>query len=254
MMNNENIISTETKLYGFIGEHAGMSRLSATLNKMFKEHGDNSMMIPMNIREDDFYFTLSNMKKSHVNGAVISNEYVSSVVAILDDASSLVKRSGMCDIVFKEGEKLRGDLFGMRVLLEHLKDLSASKIALIGTTPHAKAFSFLACGFELSYFGENLEELMQFCEEVEIKDGDLNRLAKGLNSDLSAFDAVLDFSDMRSLDSIEILPRFNFDMKNNKEYSPLKSRAHELGAEYASYDDMIEKFAQKAYKTIKGKQ
>ncbi len=252
MMNNANEISKQTKLFGFIGENAGVSRLSAIINKMFKEHGDDAMMIPMNIREDDFYFTLSNMKKSQLSGAVISNEYVSSVVEILDEASSLVKRSGMCDIVFKEGEKLRGDLFGMRVLLEHLKDLRASKIALIGTTSQAKAFSFLACGFEVSYFSANLEELMQFCEEVEIKDGDLNRLAKGLNSDLSGFDAVLDFSNMSSLESVEILPHFNFDMKNNKEYSPLKSRAHELGAEYTSYDDMIEKFAQKAYKTIKG--
>ncbi|MCX6076544.1 MAG: hypothetical protein NTW78_06605 [Campylobacterales bacterium] len=252
MMNNANEISKKTKLYGFIGEHAGVSRFSTLINKMFKEHGDDAMMIPMNIREDDFYFTLSNMKKSHVDGAVISNEYVSRVIEVLDETSSLVKRSGMCDIVFKEGEKLRGDLFGMRVLLEHLKDLRLSKIALIGTTSHAKAFSFLSCGFEVSYFGENLEELMQFCEEVEIKDGDLNRLAKGLNSDLSGFDAVLDFSNMRSLESVEILPLFNFDMKNNKEYSPLKSRAHDLGAEYTSYDDMIEIFAQKAYKTIKG--
>ncbi|MDO8454216.1 MAG: hypothetical protein Q7S59_06550, partial [Sulfurimonas sp.] len=220
MMNNENEISKQTKLFGFIGEHAGVSRLSAIINRMFKEHGDDAMMIPMNIREDDLYFTLSNMKKSQLSGAVISNEYVSSVVAILDEASSLVKRSGMCDIVFKEGEKLRGDLFGMRVLLEHLKDLRVSKIALIGTTPHAKAFSFLACGFEVSYFSGNLEELREFCEEVEIKDADLNRLTKGVNSDLSIFDAVLDFSDMRSLESIEKLALFNFDMKNNKEYSP----------------------------------
>ncbi|MFA6196257.1 MAG: hypothetical protein WC656_06410 [Sulfurimonas sp.] len=250
MMNNENTISKQTKLYGFIGEHAGASRLSALVNKMFKASGEDAMMIPMNIREDDFFFTLSGMKKSQVDGAVISNEYVSNAVEILDEASSLVKRSGMCDIVFKEGEKLRGDIFGMRVLLEQLKDLRLSKIALLGTTPHAKAFSFLACGFEVSYFDESLEELMVFVNEVDLKDADLNRLTQG--TDLSGFDAVLDFSNKQSLDSVAKLASFNFDMKNSKEFSALKSRAKELSAHYIGYDEMIEKLADKAYKIIKG--
>ena len=78
MMNNENQISKKTKLFGYIGEHAGVSRFSALLNKAFKINSDDAMMIPMNIREDDFFFTLSNMKKSHVDGAIISNEYVTS--------------------------------------------------------------------------------------------------------------------------------------------------------------------------------
>ncbi|MDD3817686.1 MAG: hypothetical protein PHI89_06320, partial [Thiovulaceae bacterium] len=106
MMNNANEISKETKLYGYIGEHAGVSRFSAVLNKRLKEEGRDAMMIPMNIREDDFYFTLVNMKKSHLSGAVIANEYVTRVLEVLDDATALVRRSGMCDLVLKEGEKL----------------------------------------------------------------------------------------------------------------------------------------------------
>jgi len=90
-------------------------------------------MFPMNIREDDLYFTVSNMKQSKVDGVVISNEYVTQVVDILDNSSSMVKRSGMCDIIFKEGEILRGDIFSSRVLTEHLKDIAISKIAIIGT-------------------------------------------------------------------------------------------------------------------------
>ncbi|MCX6051635.1 MAG: hypothetical protein NTZ60_03890 [Campylobacterales bacterium] len=250
MMNNENTISKQTKLYGYVGEHAGASRLSALVNKIFKASGEDAMMIPMNIREDDFFFTLNGMKKSQVDGAVISNEYVYNAVEILDEASSLVKRSGMCDIVFKEGEKLRGDIFGMRVLLELLKDLRLSKIALLGTTPHAKAFAFLACGFDVGYFDESLEELMEFVNEVDLKDADLNRLVQG--TDLSHFDAVLDFSNRQSLNTLEKLALYNFDMKNSKEFSPLKSRAKELGVQYIGYDEMIEKLADKAYKIIKG--
>jgi len=251
MMNNDNQISKQTKLFGYIGEHAGNSSFSATLNKMFKENSDDVMIIPMNIRADDLYFTVSNMKESHVNGAVISSEYVADVIDTLDDLSSLVKRSGMCDIIYKEGNRLRGDIFSVRVLSEKLKDLYISKIAIIGTNHYAKAFSFLACGFNVSYFNENLEELMDFTKEVELNDADINRIASDMSVDLSSFDVVLDFSDIDNLSMIEKLPKYNFDMKNKKQISALKQRATELNAAYTSYDDMLDKLTQKAYAEIK---
>jgi len=251
MMNDANAISKKTKLFGFIGENAGVSRFSAVINKMFKANSDDAMMIPMNIREDDLYFTLSNMKKSEVNGAVISNEYVKDIAELLEDASSLVKKTGMCDIVFREDERLRGDIFSIRVLVEHLKDLGVSKIAMIGTSPHAKAFSFLSCGFDVSYFDENLEELMNFTKELEIKDADINRITSGMSLDLSSFDVVLDFSVFNSLSMIEKLAKNSLDMKNTKEFSALKKRADELDASYTSYDDMVEKLTSQVYRIIK---
>jgi len=250
-MNNDNKISKQTKLFGYIGEHAGVSRFSAVLNKIFKQNSSDTMMIPMNIREDDFFFTLSNMKKSHVNGAVISNEYVKETVEILDEASGLVKRSGMCDIVFKDGDKLRGDLFSMRVVLEKLKDLGAVKIALVGINPYAKAFSLMACGFQVSYFYDNLEELMAFCEEMELTNADVNRIAHGMSTDFSGFDAVLDFSDLANLDMVEKLASNCMDMKNSKEYSSLKTRASKLESNYIGYDDMIDELSAQAYRLIK---
>ena len=250
MMNEKDELKNSSKAFGYIGEHAGVSRFSAVINKMFKANGSDAMMFPMNIREDDLYFTVSNMKQSKVDGAVISNEYVTHVVDILDNSSSMVQRSGMCDIIFKEGETLRGDIFSSRVLTEHLKDMAISKIAIIGTNHHAKAFSFLACGFNVSYFDENLEALMAFTQEVELQEADINRIANGMSVDLSAFDMVLDFSDMDSLSMIMKLPKFCMDMKNTKEFSPLKHRALELNAEYISYDDIIDKLCHRAYNAI----
>ncbi|MBN2816729.1 MAG: hypothetical protein JXQ67_08595 [Campylobacterales bacterium] len=250
MMNNDNQISVQTKLFGYIGEEAGVSRFSAIINKMFKESGKDAMMIPMNIREDDLYFTVSNMKKSHVNGAVISSEFVDKVVELVDEPSGMVKISGMCDILFKDGEKLRGDIFSMRVLTEYLKDCYASKIAVIGTNHYAKAFSLLACGFNLSYFNDNLEELMAFTQEMHVADADINRIAKDMEVDFSAYDAVLDFSEMMSLTMVSKLGKISLDMKHKKQFSPLKQRAVELGAEYVSYDDLLEKLTQKAYNEI----
>ena len=250
MMNEKDELKNSSKAFGYIGEHAGSSRFSAVLNKTFKEKVTDAMIFPMNIREDDLYFTVSNMKQSKLDGAVISNEYVTQVVDILDEASNMVKRSGMCDIIFKEGESLRGDIFSTRVLTEHLKDILVSKVAIIGTNHHAKAFSFLACGFNVSYYNENLEELMEFTQEVDLHDADINRIAKDMSLDFSAFDAVLDFSNMSSLSMIEKLPKFNFDMKNSKEFSVLKQCANELNAEYISSDDIIDKLCAKAYTAI----
>ena len=252
-MNEANQISKQTTLFGFIGEHAGVSRFSAIINKKFKENANDVMMIPMNIREDDLYFTISNMKESHVNGAVISSEYVTEVLDLLDNANAMVKRSGMCDIIYKEGKTLRGDIFSARVLTEHLKDMAVLKVAIIGTNHYAKAFSFLACGFNVSYFNDNLEELMAFTQEVELSNADINRIALGMEVDFSAFDVVIDFSNMNSLDMITKLPAFSLDMKNTKQISALKTKAKELGASYVSYDDLLEKLTDKVYKEIVNK-
>jgi hypothetical protein len=221
------------------------------MNNKFIDNSDDTMMIPMNIRADDLYFTVSNMKQSQVNGAIISSEFVTDVVDILDNASTMVKKSGMCDILYREGETLRGDIFSVRVLTEHLKDIMASKIAIIGVNHYSKAFSFLACGFNVSYFNDSLEELMTFTQEVELNNADINRIAKDVSVDFSAYDVVLDFSDFSSLSMVSALGKISMDMKNNKQFSCLKQHALELGSEYVSYDDIIDKLTAKAYIEIK---
>jgi len=251
MMNNENQISKQTKLFGYIGEHAGSSSFSAKVTQLLKQNSNNSMMIPMNIRKDDLYFTITNMKKSHVNGAVISSEYVADMPDMIDDMSALAKRSGMCDILYREGESLRGDIFSVRVLSEYLKDLRAVKIAMIGINHYAKAFSFLSCGFEVSYFYDDLEALMAFTQEVDIYNADINRIADDMELDFSEFDVVFDFSDFATLPMIKQLAKYNFDMKNSKQLSPLQRSAEMLDASYVGYDAMLEKLTQKAYELMK---
>ncbi len=109
----------------------------------------------------------------------------------------------------------------------------------------------MACGFNVSYFYDNLEELMAFCDEMELVEADVNRIAKDMSIDFSEFDAVLDFSNLTNLDMIEKLAAINLDMKNTKEYSALKTRAKTLDSKYISYDDMIDELTKQAYKIIK---
>ena len=253
MMNNGNEISHYTMLYGFIGEEAGQSSMSATLNKKLKNSNRDAMMIPMNIREDDLYFTVANMKKSHVNGALISNEYVTSVIEILDDSSDIVKQSGMCDIMVREGEKLVGDVIFVKVLNKFLKDNGLNKIALIGTNHYAKAFSTISNIFDVSYYNDNLESLMSFVTDMGIQDADINRIAEGMEVDLSAYDAVLDFSELDSFEMLLKTAKTNIDLKQKKEFSALKIRAGELDALYYGFNDMLDEFSEVIFDFLKDK-
>ena len=249
MMNDANEISHQTKLYGFIGEEAGKSSLSASMNRLFKAKNKDAMTIPMNIRKDDFYFTVSNIKKSHVNGAIISNEFTSSVIDLLDDSSNEVIKSGFCDILVRDGEKLIGDIFSIKVLIDFLISQNVKKIALIGITPHVKAFILLAKSndFEINYFNDDLEELVKITTDMEIKNADINRIAPQMSVDLSNFDTVLNFSDLKNLEMIERLAKLNLDMKQKTQFSALKNRANELDGNYISFDDMLEDVSQSAY-------
>jgi len=107
-MNAEDSIQKQTKLFGLIAEHASPNRLFVMLNKKIKTSGYDAMMIPMNIRADDFYFTVSNMKNSHVNGAYIAPEYQEEVVDLLDEADEFVEVYQKCDFVLREGNRLKG--------------------------------------------------------------------------------------------------------------------------------------------------
>jgi len=109
-MNAENIISKKTKLFGLIGEKAGTNRLFVLINKLIKSESVDAMIIPMNIREDDFYFTVANMKKSHVSGAYIEKEFQETILDLLDFKDEIVEVYNRCDFVVKEGEKLKGFL------------------------------------------------------------------------------------------------------------------------------------------------
>lgn len=110
MMNNDNSITVETALYGYIAEEAHSSRFSVTVNKLFKGNSVNAMMIPMNIRPDDVTYTISQMRSSKLNGAVISREYQEEAFGLLDSASTLVQESGYCDFIRIVDGKLMGEL------------------------------------------------------------------------------------------------------------------------------------------------
>jgi shikimate 5-dehydrogenase len=116
MMNNDNVITVATKLYGYIAENAHSSRFSVTLNKLYKENGCDAMMVPMNIRSDDVAFTISQMRNSKLSGVVLGSEYQEQALTLVDHATVEAQESGYCDCIWIEEAQLRGDLIMNRAL------------------------------------------------------------------------------------------------------------------------------------------
>jgi len=246
-MNEANQIGRQTKLFGFIAEEAQQNRLSVSTNRLFKAGGDDAMMIPMNIRADDFYFTLSNMRDSQLSGAFIGAEYQKEAVQVIDSMSELSQKCGACDVVLVKDKKLIGDFIAVQSLFGLLDEKGAKKIAVIGGGALAKAIAAANEHYIIAFYHEYIESLMTMSEELSMEI-DINRLAQG--SDLSQYDAVIDASTAESFTMITMLPALCIDFKSDKVYSPLRQRAGELGRDYTGYTAMLERFAENAYDYI----
>ncbi|HFU74485.1 MAG TPA: hypothetical protein ENK65_02920 [Helicobacteraceae bacterium] len=250
-MNEDNKINTQTKLYGFIAVEAQQNRFATTLNRLYKESGSDAMMIPMNIREDDFYFTLSNMKNSQVNGAVLGVEFQKEILDLLDVKSNLVTQCGYCDVVRVIDKQLYGDVVGVNALVQSLKDVGAQKVAVIGSGALACSLYLQGDSFEFSFFHEHIEGVLEMSERLSTE-LDINRCAVGMDVDLSGFDAVVDASTARSLEMISALAQHNFDLKADSVPSPLRQRAIELNAEYRGYDSLLKVLTQTTKEFLEG--
>ena len=250
-MNEENKINLQTKLYGFIAVEAQQNRFSVTLNRLFQESGSDAMMIPMNIREDDFYFTLSNMKNSQVNGAVLGVEFQKEILDLLDVKSPLVEKSGYCDVVRVINKALHGDVVGVTAMIATLRDLGVKKVAVIGSGALASAIALQAKDFELAFFHEHIEGILNMGERLGL-DLDINRCAEGMTVDLSGFDAVIDASTARSLEMVSALAEHNFDLKGDTQVSALRQRAIELHANYQGYGTLLPRLAKATKEFLEG--
>ena len=247
-MNEANQIGLQTKLFGFIAEEAQQNRLSVSINRLFKEAGNDAMMIPMNIRKDDFFYTLSNMRDAQLSGAFIGAEYQKEAAQIVDSRSELSTLCGACDVVLVKEKKLIGDFLAVQSLFELFDELGVRKIAVIGSGSLAKAIAVKNEHYNIAYYHEYIESLMKMSEALSIEI-DINRLTQ--SCDLSQYDAVIDASNAESLSMIAKLPPLSVDLKSDKEFSPLRQIADELGSDYIGYALMLEHLTQNAYNYIK---
>lgn len=235
-MNEANTITHDTSLYGFIGEHAQQNRLSVTLNRQFKASQSDAMMIPMNIRVDDFYFTVSNMKKSHVKGAYIAQEFQSEVLELLDVQDAYVTSSGYCDFVRVKEQTLHGSMLFPFALKRLLESLHVKRLAILGSGALLNAMIEQLDVEAVACFDPYIESLMHLDQNV-----DINRIAQGMRIDLSVYDAVVNLSDIDDFSMVTAWPEHIID--------PLMGSSNVLNAT-VRYDDFLEFLSLEAFERI----
>ena len=227
-MNLDDRIGKETVLYGYIAVSASTNRLSHNFNKALKEENIDGMMIPMNIREDDFYFTLSNMKKSHVNGAMLGLEYQKEILDLLDNSSEMVKKSGGCDFVKRVGQTLSGDFISADVVKDFINaNKSIKKIAIIGDEPLSRGLALLLEGYELSFYDSEIERLLSMSQALHVE-MDINYLSPN-GVDFSGYDMLIDTTLEDISACISKPSAVNLDVKDSKTFSSLKGCSGYIG-------------------------
>ena len=235
-MNESNSITAQTALFGFIAESAQSDRFSVELNRRFKERAKDAMMIPMNIREDDIYFTLSNMRRSHLKGAYIAPEYRKMLLELLEEHDE-----GFYDFVWIREGKLIGARILPAAIGAYVEGLGFKRIAIIGSNALASALAEIFKALHVSFFDPEIESLMQLSKALG-KEIDINRIAPGMQVDLSAYDMLIDTTQIGDFSMITALPSYVMQLENEK--GTLRSE-HRI--DYAAF---LPHLSEKTYKEL----
>ena len=249
-MNEANQITAQTSLYGFIGEKATSDRYSVTLNKQFKANGDDAMIIPMNIRPDDLYFTVTNLRKAQLHGVAFASEYRHEVVEILDEQSSEVTACGFCDILHVEEGRLIGDIAIGRALVRVLKERRVTSLAILGSGALAKSllWHIAECDVErVVLFNDRIESCLTLTQSLgdRVKDitFDIERVMEETGADLSSCEVAINASPLKGAGEIPIVSAaLMIDLEQH--LSLFKSAATTA---YMGYDDMLAYLTESAY-------
>lgn len=200
-MNDDNVIDTQSLLFGFLAEYAQQNRFSVTLNRYFKENGDNGMCIPMNIRPDDIFFTVAGLREAKLNGVALGSEYVEGVMEQLNHKSAEVEECGFCDTIIVKDKELYGEVASGKAVSSVLKEQGVTKLAILGSGKLAKSIMIhiQESGIkELVLFNDRIEScmtLMQaYAAQLEGISVDIDRAVENEEIDLSSFDGFINAS------------------------------------------------------------
>ncbi len=240
MMNNNDEIKPQSKVYGFLAEQAQQNRFSVVMNTMFKSSGIDAMIIPMNIRPDDFFYTVSGLRSAKLQGVVIAPEFRHDVLELCDVKSSDVTVCGFCDILSVKESQLYGDIFIGRAIIELLKDKSVKTLALYGSGALAKAILLHvneSSVEKVTLFNDRVESCMELVEAVDGMYGDIEidieRSNSEMSADFSAFDMAINVATQLELFSKVSAAKVMVDFA--KQGSPFSLS----GGEYLGYDDIL---------------
>jgi len=229
---------------------------STMMNSRFKSIGTDAMMIPMNIRADDFYFTVSGLRKAKLDGVIIGKEYRHDVLDLCDFQSSDVQACGFCDILNVKEGKLYGDIFIGKALCTLLKEKSVNSLALYGSGALAKSILLhvkQSGTKKVTLFNDRIESCMELIDAVgdAIRgiEVDIERTNTTLPADFSPFDLALNVANQEELFSPVKSSKIMVDL--SKSGSPFSMMP---ACEYLGYDDILTHMNERACKIFEGKE
>ncbi|MEA1954793.1 MAG: hypothetical protein U9O24_10430 [Campylobacterota bacterium] len=101
-------IKPDTALCTILGHNAQTGYTRKYFNKVLKHNGINATAIALNITDENFDFTLSNVGESKVDKMMIEKEFQEKALAYCDSLDEVSKREGRVDFIEVEEGKVKG--------------------------------------------------------------------------------------------------------------------------------------------------
>lgn len=101
-------IQPDTKLCTILGYNAQTGYTRKYFNKVLKNQGINATAIALNITDEHFEFTMSNVAQSKVDRMMIEREFQQKVISYCDTLNEAAQREQRVDFIEVEAGKIRG--------------------------------------------------------------------------------------------------------------------------------------------------
>jgi len=190
------VIEKDTKLFGLLADSASTLKKAKIVSECFSEQNIDAAYIPMNIREDDIYFTIAGLKNSKINAVNLGSEYVKGAYEQMDYLSDEAKFCGFVDTISIKDEKLRGEITIGTAYANILKEKKSKKIIILGSGSLAKSIlmhikdtdvkEIILLHDRIESAMQTLELMREYLENIEV---DIDRYEKSIayNADADMF-------------------------------------------------------------------
>jgi hypothetical protein len=101
-------IKPDTGLCTILGHNAQTGYMRKYFNKIMKHNGINATAIALNITDEHFAFTMSNVGQSKVDKMMIEREFGEKAVHYCQSLNSCADRVGRVDFIEVENSEIRG--------------------------------------------------------------------------------------------------------------------------------------------------
>jgi shikimate dehydrogenase len=107
------MISGKTRLIAHIGYPTESFKAPLIYNPWFESRGIDAVVVPLGVKGEDYVAALASIRRfTNFHGALVTMPHKVTTVALLDEASTVVKIAGSCNALLKRPDgTLLGDMF-----------------------------------------------------------------------------------------------------------------------------------------------